>query len=531
MAVSNEYRENMKETFTRIVYHMSKDKLFVAVGLELVSIDVVFDDNDTFSLKDMTFGFYNPLTNTIHINIEDPFFTCCSSEDERAGKLFFIIFHEASHKLLMHSERLNGRDPSLWNIAADYEVHNMLHLNKELIKAEKIVSLSRYVEIASNIVESPKATNTKKGEYSFMYSEKVLDKIAEEIYQMIQNSKVVSQETSYFKLDSDGSISNNDCASSNENNQNGNKNENENDGDCNSNSNSNDNGNDDNNGKKSSSGKSCKEVGVTVTTYTLPDGKKYPVISMDWPDPDKFVNKTEEQKNNDKNNQELRKQLWENNISSSAEKSKGSLSSASKSFLKKLFRVKIDWEKILKNSLNTILQKADEFSWARTRITTFALDLPTLPGIDDSESGKGTLIVARDESGSMSDEDVAKAASIIIDAKEHYKKIIVLKHDIKIAEIKEFEDANDEVKNMLLERAACGGTSHQYVFSFLIDYYRKHKYDEDKISCFISITDGCSDIQSYQDDIPGDIPLVYLAPANCLEYFKGVKGQVIPIEI
>ena len=24
---------------------------------------------------------------------------------------------------------------------------------------------------------------------------------------------------------------------------------------------------------------------------------------------------------------------------------------------------------------------------------------------------------------------------------------------------------------------------------------------------------------------------VYLAPANCLEYFKGVRGQVIPIEI
>ena len=506
MAISDEYREKMREHYTRIVYQMSQNKLFIAVGLELISIDVVFDDNDSFKLKDITFAYYNPITNSIHINIEDPFFTKATSENDRIGKLFFIVYHEACHKLLMHTERCNNRDQNLWNIAADYEVHNMLYLNAELVEQNGNAVMHNYVNTAKNIItnnHNKKKIDHKNGEVEVLFSEKLVDKIAEEIYQIIQNSKV-EESSIYYMSDNDNGESSSNSEGENNNNDNDNDNDNDN----------NDSG-----------------VKVTKTTYTLPDGSKHSVVSIDWPDPQKLDGKTSEERQNDANNRELRKQLWESNISSIAEKSKGSLSSAAKSFLKKLFRVKLDWEKILQNSLNTILQRADEFSWAKTRMSTFALDLPALPGIDDSEIGKGTLIVACDESGSMSDNDIAAAASIILDAKEHYKKIIVIKHDVEIAETREFEEASDEVKNMLLTRSACGGTSHQYVFSFLIDYYKKHRYDDEKISCFISITDGYSDIQSYQDDIPGDIPMVYLAPANCLEYFKGVRGQIIPIEI
>lgn len=521
MAISDEYRKKMKEHYTRIVYQMSKNKLFIAVGLELISIDVILDDNDSFGLKDVTFAYYNPITNTMHINIEDPFFTKAISEQDRLGRMFFIVFHEACHKLLMHTARLNGRDPNLWNIAADYEVHNMLYLNSELVDANTdsngVISgyINTAVKIITNNCNKRKKSNRDNGEIEVLFSENMLDKIAEEIYQLIQNSKVEEQTTYYMPMNNDNS---NHGSGTNDNKS----------GSSESDGNSNDGNNSNNkNGENSGNG----SVKVTKTTYTLPNGYKHSVVSIDWPDPKKFDGKSDEERQNDINNQELRKQLWENSISTAAEKSKGNLSSSAKQFLKKLFRVKLDWEKILKNSLNTILQKADEFSWAKTRMSTFALDLPTLPGIDDSESGKGTLIVARDESGSMSDQDIAAAASIILDAKEHYKKIIVIKHDIEIAETREFEEASDEVKNMLLTRSACGGTSHQYVFSFLIDYYKKHLYDEDKISCFISITDGCSDIQQYQDDIPGDIPMVYLVPANCLEYVKGVRGQIIPIEI
>lgn len=498
MAITTEYLEKMKEHYTRILYQMSKDKLFVAVGLELISIDVVFDDNKSFELKDLTFAYYNPIENCIHINIEDPFFIKASSEQDRIGRLFFIVYHEACHKLLMHTQRMNGRDHDLWNIAADYEVHNMLYLNAELTNANSnTTTICNYVNTSKEILISNKKNIDKKnGEVSVCFAMNMLDKIAEEIYQLIQNSKVNESITYYMPLNNMDSDNFNENTSTKEK----------------------------ENNKKTG-------VKVTKTTYKLPDGTKHSVVSIDWPDADKINNKSDEEKQNEINNQELRKQLWENNISSSAEKNKGNLSSSSKKFLKKLFRVKLDWEKILKNSLNTILQKADEFSWAKTRMSTFALDLPTLPGIDDSESGLGTLVIARDESGSMSEQDIAAAASIILDAKEHYKKIIVIKHDINIVEVKEFEEVSDNVKQMLLTRAANGGTSHKAVFDFLIDYYKKHRYDEDKISCFISITDGCSDIQEYQNDIPGDIPLVYLAPANCLNYFEGVKGQIIPIEI
>ena len=503
---TNDYIEHMKEVCTRVMYYMSKNDLFVAQALELTATNIIFDDNNTFAFKDLTFAYYNPITNSIHINAEDKFFKSVTSVKEENARMFFILFHEISHKLLLHTPRGAENDPDIWNIAADYEVHNMLYLNHELVKSSND-QLFEFTKTSMNILRDKS--------YGFLFSESVLDKIAEEIYCMIKNSCEVSSSESFsFNIDEEGNV----VSENNNNSENGDKNNN----------------NDKTNNKSNKSNKSTKDGGksgeVKVSVYTLPDGKQHKTVSITWPKIDnKFQD--EEKERLEKENSELRKQLWENNITASAEKAKGSLGANVQKFLKKLFKIKLDWEKILKNSLNTILQKADEFSWAKTRISTFAMDLPTLPGIDDSESGKGTLIVARDESGSMSDNDIRKAASIIVDAKEHYKKIIILKHDTDIVEEKEFDEVNDDVVKMLLTRSACGGTSHEKVFEYLTNYYKEHLYDNDnKISCFISITDGCSDIQEYQDKIPAEIPIVYLASANCLEYFNGVKGQIIPIE-
>ena len=111
-----------------------------------------------------------------------------------------------------------------------------------------------------------------------------------------------------------------------------------------------------------------------------------------------------------------------NNLQKCAERNKGHLPNNITSFLRKLFHVKIDWKKILRNSLQTILEKADYFTWAKPRTSLFALNnMPYLPSQDSDSNSYGTLIVARDESGSMSDQDCAKAASIIADAKNYYK--------------------------------------------------------------------------------------------------------------
>ena len=213
-----------------------------------------------------------------------------------------------------------------------------------------------------------------------------------------------------------------------------------------------------------------------------------------------------------------------------AEKQKGNISGKCETFLKKLFKIKIDWQKILKSSLQTILCKCDSFTWARPRTSMYAMDI-YLPDIDTNNEKYGTLIVARDESGSMSDDEVAKCGAIIADAKEHYKKIIILKHDTEIQYEGEFEDLNDDVIKMLCTRATCGGTSHKAVFDYITNYYRRNRYDEDAISCVILMTDCCSDIQDTQSVIPSDVPMIYLVPEAGLNYTKGINGKIIPIEL
>ena len=123
-----------------------------------------------------------------------------------------------------------------------------------------------------------------------------------------------------------------------------------------------------------------------------------------------------------------RKTLLQDAIKKQIEKFKRNLSDKTNEFLKKLFHVKIDWKKVLRNSLQTALAKEEYYSWSRPRTSLFALpNSPYLPSATDDNSAYGTLIVARDESGSMSDAECAKAAGIIADAKNYYKKIIVLK--------------------------------------------------------------------------------------------------------
>ena len=486
------YFDQMSENCTRIIYEMSKHDLFIAYALELTDTNIVLDTNKSFILKDFTFAYYDYLNNSIHINIDDNFFKNVNSNIDRISRLFLVLFHEINHKMLMHKIRGKDNDPELWNIAGDYEIHNMLYLNNELFNKSTSM-LATYVHNAMNILTNP--VNKK---YEFCYSSKYLDNIAEEIYNMIKNSCKVSSKSILINIDNNHNLVDN---------------------------------NESNNNSKNNKQQNNDVITVKKTKYKLPNGKTHEVISFNWDEFNAIDEKSNENKQLNKNNADLRKQLLENNIRAAVEKNKGNISSSSSSFLKKLFKVKLDWEKILKNSLNTILQKADEFSWAKTRISTFAMDLPTLPGIDNSESGKGTLIIARDESGSMSDEDIRKAASIIIDAKEYYKKIIILKHDTKIVEITEFDEINDNIINMLLTRAATGGTSHQCVFKYLKNYYEKYQYnDDEKISCFISITDGMSDIQHYQHIVPSNIPMVYITPSNCIHYFNNVNGQIIGVE-
>lgn len=573
MAISAQYRADFEKNYTKICYQLLKEKLFVSFGLELTAMNVKFLDNNTFPLRGKTFAFFNPIADELCINIEDPFFTKCTSEASRIAKMIFILFHEAYHKTLMHTERQNGKDHAIWNIACDYEVHNMLYLYEEVCRADSDSALKCYFnqihEMLKQWTNKNYKPDPKNGEYSCLFDENLLENIAEEIYQMIVNT-AETKTTSYSMSLSDmmggsgnqqqnqnSGNSNSESDSDSDGNGGGGNSDEENDSDEGNGGNGNQKDSDQDgsdggqNGQEKNSQKTNKtsspqtsnsgagsssntSVKITETTYTLPNGQQHTSVSIQWPDQNqlpKDQQKSKDQQKADKDNRELRRQLMEQNIRQSAERNKGNISQKCEMFLKKLFKIKIDWEKILKSSLQTILSKSDYFTWARPRTSALALDM-YLPAICEDATEYGTLIVARDESGSMSDEEVAKCGAIIADAKEHYKKIIILKHDTEIQYEGEFEELNDDVIKMLCTRATCGGTSHKDVFEYINNYWKKTRMDDEgQISCCIFMTDCCSDIQQHQELVPDEIPMVYLVPEQGMSYTDGIRGKIIPIEM
>lgn len=501
------YLKSFENTLTKVVFDMMrlKNKALLPVGLEINSMNINLCTDTNFKLKGYTFAYYCPIDDSININIEDPFFKNCTTESIRNAKLFFVLFHEAMHKILMHiPERLNNRNSTLWNIAADYEIHNMYYIysKNDVYQDEDKVILKDYFDYIDRLLiakEFPESPETPR----FLFSDKFLENIAEEIYEVIMNSKQTSEQM----MDIEFNIGN----GNEQDDQNGNSDE-----------------NDENQKKKKSGSVKCK---VRVTEYKLPDGDTHKEVEIEWPKNSQLpenLKKDDKEQENEQQRRACNRSLLENTFTQMS-KTKGDHTSTCSKFLKKLFHIKIDWVKILRNSLQTILEKSDYFAWNNVRTSTFLLpNMPYLPAIVEDQNKYGTLIISCDESGSMSDDDIAKAANIIIEAKAHYKKIVVIKHDTEISKTYEFEELNDDTIKSLFTREHCGGTSHKAVFEFLRDYQKKHR--DDKISCYIGITDMESDIEHCQDIIPGDVPVIYLTPINYERDWSDIKGKVIPIE-
>jgi hypothetical protein len=390
----------------------------------------------------------------------------------------------------MHTpERLGNKKPILWNIAADYEIHNMWYMFSKMNEYDPIDKLvvNQYKPLIDKIL-----FDTNK--YGFCYDDKYLENVAEEIYESLLESKNNFSKSQKVKL---SDLMNSPEGESIP-------------GDCDG-----------------------IEVEVDVEEYTLPNGTKVKDVNIKWPEKNQLpgsLKQDEKAEETAKNNVTCNRSLLENTLQQIA-KEKGDDSSPCSVFIKKLFHVKIDWEKILRNSLQTILDKSDYFAWSNVRTSTFLLPgMPYLPDVVEDNEKYGTIVISRDESGSMTETDLAKAVDIITQAKDKFKKIILLKHDTNIVSVEEFTDITNGVMKSLFERQAFGGTSHKKVFEFLREYQENHR-DEERISCYIGITDMESDIIDYQKIIPANLPVIYLAPYETVSQYKdAVNGTVIPVE-
>lgn len=468
----------------KLNFEFLENKLFQPIGLELTTVPIIIETNETYTFNgisnddlnenDYPLAYYRPDTDSIHIFVDHKAFKIRKSEIEQYALLMFLLFHEANHRLLMHVNRGKEKDLRLWNIAADYEIHNTYFMYSEIIKKDLSLQGNMISTYISKYIDEWVIKKTDKDYELGLFEKDFLENIAEEIYFKLLNSKKTSEKIFV----------------------------------CNNGT----------NGK------------VVISEYTLPNGKK--ITTTDILFPKTFEKKlTKEEQENKKNNELTRQTLMKNNLQKYIEKNKGNLSNEMKNFLKKLFHVKINWKKILRNSLQTALLKDENYSWSKPRTSLFALqNSPYLPSVIDENSSYGTLIIARDESGSITDIECAKAAGIIADAKNYYKKIILIKHDTKISSINEFDEINEDTKKLLLTRESNGGTSHKDVFEWISKYDSTH-LDEDKISCCIFITDMFSDIEMYQNILNKNIPKIYLTSPLSIEHFNNrIDGILIPIE-
>jgi predicted metal-dependent peptidase len=252
------------------------------------------------------------------------------------------------------------------------------------------------------------------------------------------------------------------------------------------------------------------------------DGNKIKILKIVDDKNNKETEENSEQVLAEAENKIYRRNLLQSSLS------KGLVSSDFKKFVDKLFKVKIKWETILKDSLRTIFEKKDESSWSRVKILSLAIpEIGYLPGILEEES-YGTIIFMNDVSGSMSDDDFRKSISAIRQSCTYFKNLYVIQHDVEVLS-KEFYHSFDELESNLdqvMIRHGNGGTSHKDVFNEVCNFLKSS--NENNVSIIIGLSDLCSDIPTYQNLLPSNIPVIWLTSQD--SYSDNIKGKIIKIE-
>lgn len=471
-SIIKKYNFNFSADVNQYIHKLMSDETFLAFGLELSEIKVIIENEDTFELKEMTFAYFNPIENAIHINIDHSFFTKEKSIEMIGAKILFILLHEAHHKILMHTQRKAERDQLIFNMAADFEIHNLL---SEYYRAGGPLQ-TEFANIGRMLKSwDPKYGKAATDKFAGCYDSKYDGMMAEAIYEdLVKDNHMELEESMPF-------------------------------------------------GNMEGENPECQDGQGTVNIYKDKYGRRYVEIKFNGEDAENG-RKNEEAVKKERTNSELKKKMLEQGFSKNTNL-RGEGSEKFQKLLNDIFKVKIDWAKILKASIHSVLAKSDYFTWRKPRAISSMLDM-YLPSIEEDESKYGTLLLALDESGSMSDDDVAKAFSVIRDAKEYYKQIYFIEHDEKIVEKQLISELDEKMKPI---RHAGGGTSHKEVFEEICKWDRLHNGDaEQQISAVILITDGDSDIEMHQDRLPSHIPMIYLTSNS--NFGKKIKGKVIHIK-
>ena len=467
----------------RIISRMLRDPNCLPMGLALLNYDICFLNLE----EDITVF---KATDTIYLNRKSDFLK--SRDNEEA--ITFVLLHEICHVMFFHDARRKWRDHTLWSMATDYMVNGLLLylsrlFNKDLIRYDPHKMFS--------------------GEDRFLFDSKYSHMLEEEIY---DNLAITSDVV--FRITQDMfSESTNDSVLS----------------------------------RQQLSGMSRvirSEVAVRKEMIKRTDIEAIPLTgSQSSPDEGNLDEDDDEQEGIRKDIEGNSSVKPEDNglfVESMKQRKDGILlfkrmfedvlrghdSMESKKLLDLLSGARVDWKRILRDSLNRALDRSADLTWGKPKLSWLvnADRLPYLPSYTE-EPRLGTAIISIDESASMPDRAVTNAVDIVCQAKDKYKKIYVIKHDVNVTWTKEYEDIGPYEKKALIERRHSGGTSHRDVFKEIMRYVRSH--EGDLVSAYVGITDMESDITECQDLLAGFIPRIYLTNNRALP--KGIIGKVISI--
>jgi predicted metal-dependent peptidase len=160
-----------------------------------------------------------------------------------------------------------------------------------------------------------------------------------------------------------------------------------------------------------------------------------------------------------------------------------------------IYKVVYPWENILENAINMRTRKSEEKSFARQNVRKMqiAQKFNTIFAGNIIDELPDTLLACIDVSGSMMEDDLKKAISVLCDSVNKYSKIIIITHDEAITEIIFIDNTSD--KDAIFEKIrklkGRGGTAHRDVFKKIEEMSLEYK-----LSTIIFFTDYDSDVRN-----------------------------------
>jgi len=464
--------------FSKFISDALRNKTFAPLVLPLLNYKVVFTENMPIERP----ACVDYSKSTIYINPNDKMFddTRISKDRDTREKILIPIFaiHEISHPLLSHDIRRNERDPSIWNSAGDFVINL-------LIKNLQQEAISRYRYDNGIEIGQPKFNTSIEliPQDSILLDDQFDGMLEEEVYDILKNDFDCESSDQFCTPEQfEESLNGEDI-------------------------------------QLSDTGDPTTDIIVRSTTISSKEGdKEFKDQEIIFPESSNDGDRQEAEKT------ERRMKLASTNLK--AELMAGTTSVSLKKFLGKLFSVKIDWKRILLDSIASATQVSPEVEWGMPTDEFLGnpFTLPYMPNYT-IEDKCGVAVFLRDQSGSMTDHDVGVAGTVVWQAREHYDSLLMIDHDYDNVTVYYFEDSNNLSKSdldIMMERHHCGGTSHKWALEE-VDKFIKESQKE--VAIIIGITDLCSDLQNSQDIVSLSIPRVWLVNSNYEVH--GLIGRVI----